>query len=55
MRGLPAGDYLAVAVEYVATGMWNDPGYLESLRRDARRFTLGDGAMQTVSLRVVQP
>jgi hypothetical protein len=55
VRGLPAGEYLAAALDYVATGMWNDPDYLESLRRDGRRFTLGEGALQTLSLRVVQP
>ena len=31
IKGLPAGDYLAVAVEYVQEGMWNDPEYLESI------------------------
>jgi hypothetical protein len=52
VRGLPAGDYLAAAVEYVATGTWNDPEYLESLRRDAQRFTLAEGGVQALSLRV---
>jgi hypothetical protein len=55
VRGLPAGDYLAVAVEYVATGTWNDPEYLESLRRDAQRFTLAEGGVQALSLRLLQP
>lgn len=25
VRGLPAGDYLAVAVDYFENGAWNDP------------------------------
>ena len=39
-RGLPAGEYFAVAVEYVQDGIWNDPEYLDSIGRYARRFTL---------------
>src|SRR5262249_3167199 len=29
IKGLPPGEYLAVAVDYVQEGMWNDPEYLE--------------------------
>ena len=54
LRGLPAGDYLAVALEYVQNGMWNDPQFLESLRRDARRFSLGDGGSHSLSLNVIE-
>jgi hypothetical protein len=54
LRGLPAGDYLAAALEYVQNGMWNDPQFLESLRRDAQRFTLGDGGTQALSLKVLE-
>ena len=25
IKGLPAGDYLAVAIDYIEDGMWNDP------------------------------
>jgi hypothetical protein len=52
IRGLPGGDYLAVALDYLQNGAWNDPEFLESLRRDARRVTIADGASQSVSLRV---
>ncbi len=52
VRGLPAGDYLAAAVDYVPTGMWNDPEYLESLGRDAQRFTLAEAGVQALTLRV---
>ena len=52
IRGLPAGEYLAVAVEYVQQGMWNDPEFLESLRRYAQRITLSEGNAVSLALRV---
>lgn len=55
IRGLPAGDYLAIAVDYVEEGSWNDPDYLESLRRFAQRLTLNDGVAQTIALKLVMP
>jgi hypothetical protein len=55
VKGLPPGEYLAVAPEYVQDRMWNDPEYLESLRRDAQKVTIGDGESQTVPLKLVMP
>jgi hypothetical protein len=55
LKGLPSGDYLAVALEYIEDGLWNDPEYLESLRRVAQRVTVIDASTQTVSLKVVEP
>jgi hypothetical protein len=54
-KGLPAGEYLAIALDYVEDGAWNDPEYLETLRRDAQKVTLSDGGSQTVALRVIVP
>jgi protocatechuate 3,4-dioxygenase beta subunit len=54
-KGLPAGEYLAIALDYVEDGAWNDPEYLESLRRDAKKVTLADGASETVALKVTVP
>jgi hypothetical protein len=54
-KGLPAGDYLAIALDYVEDGAWNDPEFLESLRRDARKVTLADGGSETVLLKVIVP
>jgi Carboxypeptidase regulatory-like domain len=54
-RGLPAGEYLAVAVSYVEDGMWNDPEYLESLRRYAQTLTLNEGDAQSPLLKLVTP
>jgi hypothetical protein len=53
LRGLPAGEYLVIAVNYVEDGMWNDPEYLESIREDALKLTLGEAASQTVSLKLM--
>jgi hypothetical protein len=53
--GLPPGVYLAVALEYVEDDAWTDPGFLESLRPQAKRLTLSDAAAQTVPLRLQAP
>jgi hypothetical protein len=53
IKGLPAGDYLGVAVDYLEENIWQDPAYLESLRADAERFALNDGAARTLALKVV--
>ena len=55
IKGLPPGDYVAVAVSYVEDGMWNDPEYLESIRRYGQKLTLGEGESQTRVLKVVTP
>jgi hypothetical protein len=36
IKGLPPGRYLAVAVDYVESGLWNDPEYLVSAARTER-------------------
>lgn len=55
VKGLPAGEYLAIALDYVEDGAWNDPEYLESLRRDADKLTLAEGGTPTIALKVVVP
>jgi hypothetical protein len=55
IKGLPDGEYLAVAVEFVEEGQWADPEFLESLRGQASKVTLNPGEPQTLSLRVVRP
>jgi hypothetical protein len=55
IKGLPPGDNLAVAVDYVQEGMWNDPEYLESIRRYGQKLTLGDASTQAIQLRIVTP
>jgi hypothetical protein len=55
IRGLPPGEFLAVAVDYVEDGQWNDPEYLETLRRYAQKLTVAEMDMPAVSLRVFKP
>jgi Carboxypeptidase regulatory-like domain len=54
-RGLPPGGYLAIALEYVEDGSWNDPAYLESIRHRADRFVLEEAATDALSLKMVTP
>jgi len=51
-QNLPAGEYYAVAVEYVPMGEWGDPEILDRLRAKAKRFTVSDGGSQTLDLRL---
>lgn len=55
VKGLPAAEYLAIALDYVEDGAWNDPEYLESLRRDALKVALADGGSETIALKLVVP
>jgi hypothetical protein len=51
LTGLPPGEYLLAAVDYVETGQWLDPDYLERLRRSAQPRWLAQG--QAISLELV--
>lgn len=53
LQGLPPGEYLAVSVEYVEEGAWNEPAYLESLRERAQRVTLDVSEPRTLSLKIM--
>jgi len=55
VKGLPAGEYLAIALDYVEDGAWNDPEYLESLRRDAQKVALAEGGSESMALKLVVP
>ncbi|HEY1910964.1 MAG TPA: carboxypeptidase-like regulatory domain-containing protein, partial [Vicinamibacterales bacterium] len=55
VRALPAGEYFVVAVNYVEEGMWNDPEFLDSVRRSAQKVSLGDADTQTASLKLITP
>jgi protocatechuate 3,4-dioxygenase beta subunit len=52
VQNLPAGDYLAVAVDYVPQGEWGDPELLDRLKSKAKRFSLGEGAAHTLDLKL---
>jgi len=55
IKGLPPGEYLAVAVDYVEDGSWNDPEYLESIRRHGQHLTLREAETRSLSLKPVAP
>jgi hypothetical protein len=55
IRRLPAGDYLAVAIERLLEGEWNDPEFLDQIRAHAQRVQLADGDARTISLAVIDP
>lgn len=50
VRALPAGNYLAVAMETLVEGEWAEPENLERLRAHATRFSLADGETRTLTL-----
>jgi hypothetical protein len=55
IQGLPPGEYLAVAVDYVEEGLWNDPEYLDSIRRHGQRVTLTDAESRSLTLKPITP
>jgi hypothetical protein len=52
VQNLPAGTYLAIAVDYVPQGEWGDPELLDRLKSNAKRFTLDEGAAHTLDLKL---
>jgi hypothetical protein len=54
VSALPAGEYLAVALDSLDEGESGDPEFLESLRGAATTLTLGDGEMKSVDLKLVK-
>jgi hypothetical protein len=54
MTNLPAGRYLAVAVEALEDGEESDPEFLERVRSVATAFSLGDGEQRSMALKIVQ-
>jgi hypothetical protein len=55
VKGLPPGEYLAVALDYVQDGMWNDPEYLVSIRRYGQKLAVGEGESRAISLKLIVP
>jgi protocatechuate 3,4-dioxygenase beta subunit len=52
VKNLPAGSYYAVALEYIPQGDWNDPDVLERLKAKATRFSLAEGEVQNLELKL---
>jgi carboxypeptidase family protein len=53
IKDLPAGHYLAAAVDYLEEGEESNPETLERLRNAATAFTLGEGDTRALTLKVV--
>ena len=51
--GLPAGDYLLVAIPDESSANWQDPKVLQALARLATSITLGDGETRSASLKTM--
>jgi len=54
VKGLPPGNYLALAVEYLEDGQDRDPDFLQQMRPSATSFQLADGERKVLSLKIVQ-
>jgi hypothetical protein len=50
IKGLPPGEYVAIAVSYLEPGEERDPELLEAWRKTATRFTLSEGETRTLDL-----
>lgn len=48
MKGLPPGEYLAVALDYVDEDAWNDPEYLESSLFDIQHSRVSNSALARI-------
>jgi hypothetical protein len=55
LTALPAGDYFAIAMDYVEVDAWQDPEYLAGLRDHASRITIPDGGAASANLTLVVP
>ena len=52
VRNLPAGDYYAIALDYLEPGSGTDPEFLERIRTRATEFSLTDGQIRTLDLKL---
>jgi hypothetical protein len=52
ISGLPPGEYYIVAVDRLEPGQTGDPDFLETIRRDAKMFSLLEGETKTVDLKL---
>lgn len=52
IAGLPAGTYLVVARDVIVDGQWEDPAFLESMRKDAATVELSQGGSGSVTLKL---
>ena len=50
---LPPGDYYAIAVDYLEQGTQTDPEFLERLKERATEFSINEGEMKSVDLKLI--
>jgi hypothetical protein len=55
IKALPPGDYLAIALDFIEDGAWNDPDLLDSLRKDATAVVVPEAGDVAVPLTLVKP
>jgi Carboxypeptidase regulatory-like domain len=49
-KGLPAGDYFLIALDYVLEGHWHDPEFLDGLKARAERVAITDAESKNMDL-----
>jgi hypothetical protein len=54
LRGMPPHDYLVVAVRDLEPGRWQDPEFLEIIRDQAVRVSLGEGETRVQDLKAAK-
>jgi len=53
VRGLPAAEYYAIALDYIQPGEVQDPEFLDRIKDRATEFSLGDGEAKGLDLKLV--
>jgi hypothetical protein len=54
VKGLPPGDYHAVAIDGIEPGQWGDPDVLTRIRDQAATLSLVDGETKTLDLKLTR-
>jgi hypothetical protein len=54
LLGMPPHDYYVVAVKTMEMGQWQDPEFLESVRDQATRVSLGEGETKVQDLKIAK-
>jgi hypothetical protein len=54
VKGLPPGNYVALAVEYLEEGQDRDPEFLQQMRPSGTSFALAEGERKALALRLVE-
>jgi protocatechuate 3,4-dioxygenase beta subunit len=52
VNGMPPGEYLVIALDYLDANEWNDPEFLDRVRSKATSFSVNEGETKSVDLRI---